>query len=58
MRRFAQIYIVVSAYVSIQCILCSFTAEDASADFSQVIARNLLFAEDTPTVNVYDAVSF
>jgi hypothetical protein len=57
MRRFSQIYAAVSAYVSVQCILCYFTAEDTKGDFYQVISQNLLFAEDTPTVNVYDAVS-
>ncbi|KAI6189609.1 hypothetical protein M3Y97_00027200 [Aphelenchoides bicaudatus] len=54
--RFGKTYAAISAYVVIQCVLCYFTAEDSSGNrFQQIIAQNLLFAEDTPTVNVYDA---
>jgi hypothetical protein len=57
MRRFILLYIFLVFYVSIQSGLCYWTAEDSSKSFLDVIRVNELFAEDTPTTNVYDAVS-
>lgn len=57
-NKFARIYILLVIYTGIQSALCCVTVEDPNDDHWAIISKNKLFAEDTPTMNLYDAVSF